>query len=72
VCKVAIDRYRCQFFYSEAEQYGTGKDEYDDLENCVLTQLQVQLDDERQLSNVSSGATPASLRDDSYHGPLMV
>ena len=64
ICKVAGDRYRCQFFYSDAEQYGT-------LENCVKTLLQVQSDHERQLSNISSGATAASL-DEDYHGPLMV
>ena len=71
ICKVAGDRYRCQFFYSDAEQYGTGHDEYDSLENCVKTLLQVQSDHERQLSNISSGATAASL-DEDYHGPLMV
>jgi hypothetical protein len=72
VCKVAVDRYRCQFFYSETEQYGTDREKYDDLENCVLTLLQVQSDHERQLSNVSSGATAANLNDDDYHGPLVV
>jgi hypothetical protein len=71
VCKVAANRYRCQFFYSEAEQYGTGRDEYDSIDNCVRTLLQVQADHERQLANVSSGATAANLNDD-YHGPLMV
>lgn len=72
VCKVASDRFRCQFFYSEAEQYGTGRHEYGDLENCVVTLLQVQSDHERQLANVSSGATAASLNDDDYDGPLVV
>ncbi len=72
VCKVAASRYRCQFFYSDTEQYGTGRDEYDDLENCVVTLLQVQSDHERQLANVSSGATAANLDDDEYHGPLVV
>jgi hypothetical protein len=38
----------------------------------VLTLLQVQSDHERQLSNVSSGATAADLNDDDYHGPLVV
>ena len=31
VCKVAPDRYRCQFFYSETEHYGIGHDEYNSL-----------------------------------------
>jgi len=72
LCKVAADRYHCQFFYSEAEQYGTGKDEYNDLRECVMTLLQVQSDHERQLANVSSGATAANLNNDDYHGPLVV
>ncbi|MDD5059205.1 MAG: hypothetical protein PHQ60_15180 [Sideroxydans sp.] len=71
VCKVAADRYRCQFFYSEAEHYGTGREEYDDLDNCVVTLLQVQADHESQLAEISSGATAANLGDD-YHGPLVV
>ena len=72
VCKVFANRYRCQFFYSEVEQYGTGKDEYDNLESCVMILLQVQSDHERQLANVSSGATVAILKDDDYFGPLVV
>ncbi|MGC2457682.1 MAG: hypothetical protein WA435_06780 [Gallionellaceae bacterium] len=72
ICKVAADRYRCQFFYSDSDQYGTGHDEYDDLENCVVTLLQVQADHERQLSNVSSAATAANLSDDDYHGPSVI
>ena len=71
VCKVGESRYRCLFFYSDAEQFGTGRDEYDNLNTCVLTLLQVQSDHERQLANISSGATAANLKDD-YHGPLMV
>lgn len=72
VCKIEAGRYRCQFFYSDADQYGTGHDEYDSLENCVLTLLQVQSDHERQFSNVSSGASAANLNDDDYLGPLVV
>ena len=71
VCKVAADRYRCQFFYSEADQYGTGHDVYNSLGDCVLTLLQVQSDHERQLANISSGVTRANI-DDDYHGPLVV
>ncbi len=71
VCKVAPGRYRCQFFYSDAEQYGTGQEEYDNLDICVLTLLQVQQDHERQLSSISSGASAANL-DDEYHGPLVI
>ena len=72
VRKVAASRYRCLFYYSEAEQYGTGRDEYDSLKNCVLTLLQVQSDHEREPSNILSGAAAANLKDDNYHGPLVI
>lgn len=76
VCRVAPDRYRCQFFYADADHYGTGHDEYTDLRRCVQTLLRVQADHESQSAGISSGATAADLgvgsADDDYHGPLMV
>lgn len=70
VCRVAADRYRCLFFYSETEQYGTGRAEYDDLENCVTTLLQVQSDHERKSLLAASSATVAG--GDDYCGPVVV
>lgn len=76
VCKVAQMRYRCQFFYADADQYGTGHDGYTDLRRCVLTLLRVQADHESQSAGVSSGATAADLAaqsdPDDYHGPLVI
>lgn len=71
VCKVAPDRYRCQFFYSETEQYGTGHDEYNSLWDCVLILLQVQSDHERQLADTSSRATQANTNAE-YDGLLVI
>lgn len=71
VCKVAADRYRRQFFYSEADHYGTGHDEYNSLGDCVLILQQVQSDHERQLANISSAVTRANI-DDDYHGPVVI
>jgi hypothetical protein len=71
VFKVAEGHYRSQFFYSEAEQFGTGREEYDDLESCIVTLLQVQSDHERQLANVSVAATRANT-DADYHGPMVI
>lgn len=71
VSKVTDGRYRSQFFYSDTEQYGTGRTEYDDLEDCVVTLLQVQSDHERQLANISARATQADT-DTDYHGPLVI
>jgi len=67
-----VGRYRCQFFYSDAEHDGTGCDEYDNLDVCVITLMQVQSEHERQLSNISSGATAANLKEDDYMDPLVI
>ena len=73
VYKIGDERYRSQFFYSATEQFGTGHDEYDDIEKCVVTLLQVQSDHERQLANLSSAATTiAAIEGDEYHGPIVI
>jgi hypothetical protein len=71
VFKVGSDRYRCQFFYSETEHYGTGHEEYNSLGDCILTLLQVQSDHERELNTISSGVALGREEDD-YHGPLLI
>jgi hypothetical protein len=50
IFKVAESRYRNQFFYSVKDQFGTGREEYDDLGDCVLTLLRVQADHEAMRS----------------------
>lgn len=73
VYKVGENTFRCQFFYSPAEQFGTGHDSYDDIEKCVVTLLQVQADHESQSAKLSSAATTiASLDSDEYYGPLVI
>ncbi len=76
VCKVAPERFRCQFFYTDADHYGTGHEEYPDLRRCVLTLLRVQADHESQSAGASSGATAADLNtgsaEEDYHGPLVI
>ncbi len=76
LCKVADGHYRCQFFYADADQYGTGQDEYTDLRHCMLTLLRVQADHEAQSAGISSKATAADLAtghgEDEYHGPVVI
>jgi hypothetical protein len=72
VCRVASDRYRCQFFYSDAEQFGTGRKEYDDLGECVLALLRVQSDHERVRSKAFPGAGAEDLGKDDTMGPSIV
>jgi len=51
IAKSGDNRFRCQFFYRIHQMYGTGRDEYDDLAECVVTLLQVQAD--KQIKDAS-------------------
>ncbi|HTY98999.1 MAG TPA: hypothetical protein VMB75_04155 [Rhodocyclaceae bacterium] len=70
VFKIGEGRYRGQFFYSETTQYGTGRNSFDNLGDCVITLLQVQSDHERQMKGVQSGMTAKDF--DDYDGPLVI
>ena len=47
VIRSGLNRFRCQFFYTPHDQYGTDREEYDSLKQCVTALLQVQADHER-------------------------
>lgn len=70
VFKLGASLYKAQFFYNEATQFGTGKESYDNLGDCMVTLLQVQSDHERQMKGVRSGMTATDF--DDYDGPLVV
>ncbi|MEO6976240.1 MAG: hypothetical protein ABI144_10285 [Gallionella sp.] len=72
VCKATAGRFRCQFFYSETEQYGTSHDQYDSLRDCVATLLQAQSEHERHRANISSGATLVKGNNVDYHDPVVI
>ncbi len=57
VFKVGMFQYRAQFFYTPHDQYGTGIDEYNDLDECIAAVLQTQADHEREKEGVESGST---------------
>jgi hypothetical protein len=66
IAKVADGRYRTMFFYSaeaRGEQYGTGRPEFDDLLECVVTVLRLQADHEKDRKGARSGTTGAELQD---------
>lgn len=46
IIKVGDRAYRSQFYYRGFQQYGTGKTEFDDITDCVVTVLQVHADKE--------------------------
>jgi len=62
IFKTAEDRYRCLFYYSEEEQYGTGRTEYDELAECVSLLLKLQADHEKERQGVQSGMTGGQIK----------
>jgi hypothetical protein len=75
VFKLGASRFKAQFFYSETTQYGTGKEDFDNVGDCVITLLQVQADHEQQMQGIRSGMTRLDLKEDSgdgYTGPLVI
>jgi hypothetical protein len=48
VFKLGEDRFRPQFYYGHHEHYGTGRDEYADVGECVTRLLQLQADHAHQ------------------------
>ncbi len=42
--KTGENRYRCQFFYTPHDQYGTGINEYHDISEAVTSLLRIQAD----------------------------
>ena len=61
IFKTAEDRYRCQFFYADDEQFDTGRPEYDELAECVSVLLKLQADHEKQRHGVHTGMTGGQL-----------
>jgi hypothetical protein len=75
VFKLGVSRFKAQFFYSETTQYGTGKEDFDNVGDCVITLLQVQADHEQQMQGIRSGMTSLDFKEDSgdgYTGPLVI
>lgn len=48
VAKTGPASYRAMFYYSVKDRYGTGREEYDNLGDCVITLLKVQEEVGRQ------------------------
>lgn len=74
VSKVASERFRCQFLYSANEQFGTGRDVYNNLGECVTTLLRLQADHSltrsAAVANVPAAQEPGG--DDDYLGPIVI
>lgn len=76
VFKTGDERYRCLFYYNEAMLFGTGKDEYNNLGDCVVTLLQVHSDQEtqsRKVRNAMNAIDFSKANDgEEYHGPIII
>ena len=44
--KTGDSRYRSMFFYRVRDRFSTGREEYDDIGDCVTTLLKMQADEE--------------------------
>ncbi len=42
VSKTGVDKFRSMFFWSVKDRFATGKEEYDNLGDCVVTTLKMQ------------------------------
>lgn len=49
IAKLGPFRYHNQFFYQGHEQFGTSRDDYDDILDCAVTLLRLQADHQSQL-----------------------
>ncbi len=74
VAKVGDQRFRCQFFYSENEIFGTGRDIYDNLGDCVTTLLRLQADHHgtRATALPTGAEKQPPTADEDYHGPVII
>ncbi len=74
VAKAGDQRFRCQFFYSENEIFGTGRDVYDNLDECVTTLLRLQADHHgtRAAALPQGAQKQPPTTDEDYHGPVII
>lgn len=52
ILKTGDKAFRCQFFYGNREQFGTGVHEYEDLGDCAIELLRLQADHESTRSGM--------------------
>ena len=52
LAKSGKQQYFSQFFYDNSDQFGTGKQFYDDVLDCLITTLRVQADHELKKAGV--------------------
>ncbi|GMR09123.1 MAG: hypothetical protein BMS9Abin26_2137 [Gammaproteobacteria bacterium] len=57
ILKTGEKAFRCQFFYSVREEYGTGIREYDDILDCVVSLLRTQSDHDAERNSSSANGT---------------
>jgi len=61
VPKLAANAYRPRVYYQPDQQFGTGRDRYVDLDDCVANLLRMQADHQKELAGASSGKTAKDL-----------
>lgn len=61
ILKLGPGRYRPLFYYQPDQQFGTGRDSYDDPEDCITTLLRLQADHFKEMAGATSGKTGKDL-----------
>ncbi|MBT6670820.1 MAG: hypothetical protein HOB03_12225 [Gammaproteobacteria bacterium] len=56
ITKTKVNEYRCQFFYRGFQQYGTGKEKYDNIGDCAIAMLQVHTEHEQKKTEEEASA----------------
>jgi hypothetical protein len=72
VFKLGDNRFRGQFFYNDAQQYGTGHEFFDSLGDCVVTLLRIQSDHERQMERLREGLSKVEATVEDDGNPIII
>jgi hypothetical protein len=76
IFKTGDSRFRCQFYYTDVEQFGTGQEEYDNLGDCVISLLQVQAEHEAKRQSLRRGMNAVDFdkanNGEEYHAPIII
>lgn len=70
ICKTGDARFRTQFFRANGDPFGAGRDEFDDLGECITAVLRAAADDAARRSGIASGTSNGG--NDGYDGPIVI
>ena len=75
ISKTGAQEFRAQFFYTPDLMFGTGRESYDNLGDCIVSLLQVQAEHaarEPQAAAPKGKVVQPEITGDDYDGPLVI